>query len=55
MTASLAGLGALVLTSATLFTVLKWVGAVYLVYLGVKLIRSAPTAAFDGMEGGDAV
>ena len=41
MTASLLGLGALVLASATLFTVLKWVGAVYLVWLGVKLIRSA--------------
>ena len=41
MTASLAGLGALVLASATAFTVLKWVGAVYLVYLGVKLLRSA--------------
>ncbi|MDW3222560.1 MAG: LysE family translocator [Paracoccaceae bacterium] len=42
MTASLAGLGALVLASATLFTVLKWVGAIYLVWLGIKLIRSAP-------------
>ncbi|WP_111429349.1 LysE family translocator [Rhodobacteraceae bacterium DSL-40] len=41
MTASLAGLGALVLTSATLFTLLKWGGAVYLVWLGVKLFRSA--------------
>ena len=44
MSASLAGLGALVLTSATLFTVLKWVGAVYLIWLGIKLIRSAPSA-----------
>jgi threonine/homoserine/homoserine lactone efflux protein len=43
MTASLAGLGAVVLASATLFTVLKWIGAVYLVWLGLKLIRSAPS------------
>ena len=44
MTASLAGLGALVLASATIFTVLKWVGAIYLIYLGGKLLRSAPSA-----------
>ncbi|UWR22776.1 LysE family translocator [Sulfitobacter sp. S190] len=46
MSASLAGLGALVLASATLFTMLKWVGAVYLVYLGIKLFRSARSAEF---------
>ncbi|MGX9354872.1 LysE family translocator [Roseobacteraceae bacterium S113] len=43
MTASLLGLGALVLASATAFTLLKWAGAVYLVWLGIKLIRSAPS------------
>ncbi|MBB94028.1 MAG: lysine transporter LysE [Rhodobacteraceae bacterium] len=43
MTASLVGLGALVMASATLFMVLKWVGAAYLVWMGVGLLRSAPS------------
>ncbi|MCX7567621.1 LysE family translocator [Sulfitobacter sp. F26169L] len=47
MTASLAGLGALVLASATLFTILKSAGAVYLVYLGIKLISSASTGGLE--------
>ncbi len=34
------GLGALLATSVTAFVVLKWVGAAYLVYLGVKLWRA---------------
>ncbi len=52
MTASLLGLGALVLASATLFSVLKWIGAVYLVWLGIKLLRSAPSKGMATIETG---
>lgn len=47
MSASLAGLGTLVLASATLFTALKWIGAAYLVWMGIKLLRSAPSEGLD--------
>src|SRR5512147_1470870 len=46
---SLLGLGALLATSAFWFTAVKWVGGLYLLYLGIKLLRagvsSAPLAA----------
>jgi threonine/homoserine/homoserine lactone efflux protein len=35
------GVSAIVMASAELFTVLKWLGALYLVWLGVRTIRSA--------------
>jgi len=49
---SLLGLGALLATSAFWFTVVKWAGGLYLLYLGMKMLRagvsphevSAPTA-----------
>jgi len=44
MTASLVGLGAIVATSATAFTLLKWIGAAYLLWLGIKMLRSASQA-----------
>ena len=45
MTFSVIGLGALLLTSALAFTLLKWAGAVYLVWLGIRMIRNAGQAS----------
>lgn len=37
---SLLGLGALLATSAFWFTVVKWAGGLYLIWLGIKLLRA---------------
>ena len=48
--AAAVGLSAPLVASATAFTVVKWLGAAYLVYLGVRRIldRSAPASVESG-------
>jgi len=42
MTFSLLGLGAVLAASAALFVLFKWIGAFYLIFLGIKFWRSNP-------------
>ncbi|MFK4825659.1 LysE family transporter [Paenochrobactrum sp. BZR 588] len=43
----LAGVGALLASSATAFMLLKWAGAFYLIWLGILAIRSSHMNAND--------
>jgi threonine/homoserine/homoserine lactone efflux protein len=53
--AAAAGLSALIATSATAFTILKYLGAAYLIWLGVRALRSSGPAGkldrFDAAPG----
>lgn len=40
LAAAIAGISALLMTSATAFTILKWAGAAYLFYLGIRALMS---------------
>ena len=42
MTISMLGAGAIIAASATLFTILKIIGAGYLIWLGIQLWRAGP-------------
>ncbi|MBI4805242.1 MAG: LysE family translocator [Desulfovibrio sp.] len=44
LSCSLLGLGAFLQTSAHLFTILKWAGALYLIWMGYKMLRAEPAA-----------
>jgi homoserine/homoserine lactone efflux protein len=41
------GLGALLMSSAVVFQIIKWAGAVYLVFIGLRMLLSKETTAGD--------
>lgn len=49
---SATSLGAIIATSARFFTVVKWVGAAYLIYLGVKALRSSGSSQAVDLNAG---
>ena len=53
ITLSLIGLGTLLAASAFWFTIIKWLGGLYLIYLGIQLLRGAgnPPPAQTGRVG----
>jgi threonine/homoserine/homoserine lactone efflux protein len=52
--AAAVGVSALLAASATAFTVLKWAGAAYLVWVGIRMLAAkAPAVAMDSIAEGD--
>jgi threonine/homoserine/homoserine lactone efflux protein len=51
MTLSMLGVGALLASSAALFVLIKWIGAGYLVWLGVKLWRTGAALQTEPLAG----
>lgn len=46
MTLSMLGVGTVLLASSTAFSIIKWIGIVYLMYLGIKMLLSRGTDSF---------
>ena len=48
---ALAGLGIVITKSVLLFSIIKYVGAVYVIYLGIKLLQAKPNTDLLAAEG----